>query len=717
MIHPKLFPGHVRDHALPTLKMVTLSMLLVLGEVFAQGLADSGSPVAGYAIVNVTVVPMTSETTLPGQTVLVQGGEITAVGPAADIPVPAGFQRIDGSGKFLAPGLADMHAHPMTQLDLNLFLANGVTLIRSMWGEPVVLQMREEIAAGTRIGPRIITGGRIVDGDPVIHYGTDRVLNEQQAHEVVQAQKAAGYDFIKVYSNLSLEAFDAIAEEAKANGIPFAGHIPRVVPAQHAFASGMLTSEHLTGISSASMMDGVPYPEPWTPDFVAFAEGLGSGQVQLDDVYDEAKLIELAQSAAETGHWLVPTVVVLRGVLMSPEEKAAQWQRPEMLYTDFTVKNFWKSFQSWGGSRSEDYYLGAGQVLAQSLHQVKDFHDAGARILAGTDAPNPFVYVGFSVVEELELFVQAGLTPFEALKTATVNVAEFNHEAGRAGMIGVGSRADLVLLGEDPLHDVGAYREISGVIAAGNFLGREKLDQLLTAAVKNNEWKAALFAAEPVWPLNVGEKVPLFAGFSLTNGAGDVGTERIASASSESGAIAVLAERKDSNGMISTWRLESDADGGFKRLLEQTHSGSAVTETEISRQGLVYSIRRTDGTKAEVSSDAAVLVSNTGADALALRTVFDSMQDGEARELEALCVAGESLAPCGLTITRQPSEVIEGHFYFSGVNRYDIVIKSQGEERESHIWMGGGFYAGWPVRIELQQTGSARAVLKYTRIL
>ena len=316
-----------------------------------------------YAFTNVDVVSMTSDRVDPDQNVVVADGRIAAVGPAASVAIPPGARVVDGRGKYLAPGLADMHAHPMTTADLDAYLTTGVTLIRAMWGEPAVLTLREGVASGAIAGPRIFTGGRIVDGEPVIHYGSDIVLNAADATDVVTRHKAAGYDFIKVYSNLSVEAFDAIAEAARANDIPFAGHIPDAVAADHAFRSGMQTAEHLIGIGPATLAEGAEYYTRFDPSFPRYAARIGSGEISLDAVYDETKLAELANLARETGIWTVPTLTTIRGTAMSPDEAAAFAARDAARYVDYTVMSFWQMSAAFRAGWTPDTYRGAGLQL------------------------------------------------------------------------------------------------------------------------------------------------------------------------------------------------------------------------------------------------------------------------------------------------------------------------------------------------------------------
>jgi hypothetical protein len=674
----------------------------------------------GYAISGVNVVPMDREAVLENQTVLVKSNRITAILPADNANIPAGYERIDGQGRFLAPGLADMHAHPMTQENLDAFLASGVTLIRAMWGEPIVLQMRKEVEMGERAGPRIIAGGRIVDGEPVIHYGSDQVMNPADAKRVVQQQKAAAYDFIKVYSNLSLEAFDAIAEAAANEGIPYAGHVPHQVPMSHALQAGMQTSEHLTGVADATLREGQTYVWNWSPEFAPFAERVGKGELTVDQLFDAGKLAGLAALSADTGHWLVPTLVVLRGVSLDPEQMAAEFDSPDMRYTDYTVKSFWRLMSAFGPPQSEAFYAGRLALFAHNLKQVKAFHDAGARILAGTDALNPFVNVGFSVVQEMQLFVDAGMTTFEALKTATVNAAEFAGEAGTAGVIAEGARADLVLLDANPLEDVAAYREIAGVWANGHWHDRADLDQRLAAMEAKNERKAAVFAADATWTVQEGEFVPMYAGFETFEGDQKTGTERIARTYQGEAASALLAERRSAGGGMETWRAETNAEGQIARLQIHQEMNGRSSQIDLRRTETGFEVSdssNTANTARAVASEAGLILTHSALDSLLLQPVMSGMADGETREVQAMCLdSSQSLSPCTATLTRHPADVIIGHFYFSGVNPIDVRVESGGAQYESRFMMGGGFYAGWPVRLELGHP-SATAPVVYRRLL
>ena len=703
MAESAMMPSNVR---IATSRLVVIA---IMGSVLACGQSgtelDTTDEARGerYAITNVDVVPMDTDTVRTDQTVLVESGRISAISSADTIEIPAGYEEIDGTDKYLAPGLADMHAHPMTQLDLDAYVANGITLIRSMWGEPVILGFRDSIAAGDRVGPRIVTGGRIVDGDPVIHYGTDRVVEVADAEGVVATQKAAGYDFIKVYSNLSLQAFDSIVTAAKDHDIPFAGHIPTAVPTEHAFRSGMRTAEHLFGIRSATAVEGAePVDRILDPAFEDYASRLGTGELQLIDVYDEAKLTAIAELAAETGIWTVPTLATRRGSLLSPTAIERERQRPAMNYVDYAVAEFWRVGDLLRVGWSTESYRGAELEFAHELTQVKAFHDAGARILAGTDAPNPYAFVGFGLVDELELFVAAGLSKYEALQTATTAAAEFMGEAGAAGIVAEGARADLVLLDENPLEDISAYRHISGVMSGDNWLDRSAIDNLLTGIRANSKRNASVFSDAPQWPLSDDEHIVFRAEFVLTQAGESAGAERIAPVQAPDGNAAVLGQKLEANGTVRNYRAEVGASGAVRRIvIDQLGGDGASTQQVLETRG-----------------SGPTIITGTALDWLTLSPTLTSMQDGDTRRISVQGINDRGdLEPQEMTVTRHPSDVLVGHFYWTGANRYDVSIKGSNETTELSVWMGGGFYSGWPVKITVQTEALVELSIDYRRIL
>lgn len=432
--------------------------------------APEGAPAAPppLAIVHVHVVPMDREIVLKDQVVLVEGGRIAAVGPAGDVEVPAGAQVVDGAGQWLIPGLADMHVHLWATSDCALFLANGVTTVRNMFGSALQLQWRREIESGERLGPRIYTAGPIIDGSPPIWPGSTVVTDPAAADAVVLAQKAAGYDFIKVYSNLTAEAHAALLKAATRHGMRAMGHVPMAVPIGDAIAGGQASCEHLTGLLEACQRDGSPLfgkvsmrnaPEAWK-------------------FCDESKVAAVAESAAAGGLWNCPTLVVLQKWAKGGDADALL-ARPEMRFVAPSVKASWASPAMYL-ARMPDEFIAANRAAgADRLRAVRLLHEAGAPLLAGTDLGNPYVVAGWSLHEELANLVAAGLSPYEALRAATADAAKFMGAAGEWGTIEVGARADLVLLDGDPLADVGAAGTPSGVVVRGRWLPAAELAHML----------------------------------------------------------------------------------------------------------------------------------------------------------------------------------------------------------------------------------------------
>jgi imidazolonepropionase-like amidohydrolase len=335
------------------------------------------------AFVNVNVVPMDSERIVPGQTVIVRGDRISEVGPVDKIEIPREALRIDGVGKYLMPGLADMHAHLNYYDMVNLFLANGVTTIRSMAGFDRQLTIREKIQKGDLIGPTVHIAGPVIESNPPYVPGSTIVETADQAARIVAEHAKAGYEFIKIYDSLSLECFDAVIKTAAKYGTPVVGHVPEAAGIEHALASGMHSIEHLVGYG--------PYLE------------LGDGRFWTK--IDEEKMLHIAKVTSEAG--------------------------------------------AWNCVRSESTNR-VGEV-SNMKRMVKALHDAGAKILLGTDSQAAYVVAGFSIHEELQNLVDAGLTPYEAIRAGTRGAAECLGQLDEFGVVSVGLRADLILVQGNPL--------------------------------------------------------------------------------------------------------------------------------------------------------------------------------------------------------------------------------------------------------------------------
>lgn len=428
--------------------------------------ASDNSLSAGGAVtafVHVAVVPMDHERVLVDSTVVVVDGRIRELGPAAAVAVPRDATVIDGRGKYLMPGLADMHAHTWDEADFPLLLANGVTTIRNMFGGPTHLRWKVRIAAGELAGPTIYTAGPIIDGSPPIWPGAV-VEDAEQARRIVTKQHAAGYDFLKVYARLSREAYDAVIHEGKAQGMFVAGHAPDAVGLDAALRSGIKSIEHLSGYEMLAKKEVRPGEE--------------ASWARLD----ESRFASIARETAASGTWNCPTLVLFQH-RVAPGESAylrKLLDRPEMRYVSpdivrswYPENNYLKNTTPARAASSREQ----GDVLRKKL--VKALHDAGARLLLGTDYGNPFVLPGFSLQLELRNFVDAGLSPYQAISAGTNGAAEFMNAAGEWGSVAVGLRADLILLDANPLQDVSIISRPRGVMVRGKWYLRAELESAL----------------------------------------------------------------------------------------------------------------------------------------------------------------------------------------------------------------------------------------------
>lgn len=415
------------------------------------------------AFVDVNVVPMNAEVVLPAHTVIVEGSRIAALGRSSEVLVPPGAVRIDGSGHFLMPGLVDMHVHLGDEEEFLPFVANGVTTVRNMWGNPPATAWREQIESGELLGPTIFTSGPIVDGDPPWFEGSIVLTDAAEAAGVVAEHKREGYDFVKILPGLSPEVFDALLEAAAAEDIPVVGHVPDSVDLNHALSSGMASMEELEGYAQALMADGAGPFGPATR-LVGWA------------YFDSEKLPGIVRATVEAGTWITPVLFSIDRILYEPGEfdERLEGASPQYMHPEHLAS--WRRRVP-----PPEIVQDARRGFPRRLTLVKALHDAGVPILLGTDCPNPFVPFGFAVHDELHLLVQAGLTPYEALRAATVKPAEFLGQADEFGVIAAGRRADLILVRGDPLEDVTHASERVGVMLRGIWLSEEELQSRMDA--------------------------------------------------------------------------------------------------------------------------------------------------------------------------------------------------------------------------------------------
>ena len=435
--------------------------------------SSPGSPVVAF--VDVTVLPMDRQRILAGQTVIVRGDRIEAIGPARSTAVPGGAIRIDGRGKYLVPGLAEMHAHVLSaqapgnadeRLNRDIFflyIANGITTIRAMLGAPNQLVLRDRLAANELLGPTMYVAAPSLNGNSA--------PNPDTAVKLVRAHKAAGYDLLKIHPGLSRETYDAIVRTAREVGITWAGHVPQAVGLRHAIAARQSTIDHMDGYLEASV------PE-------TTAVRLQSGGATLADLIrniDESRFRELARLSRAAGVWNVPTAALWENLFdRTPPEELAQ--RPENRYMPRQDVTRWTNAKR--NRINQDTQQGVtpelvSRFLTARRRMLKALADEGAPLLMGTDSPQIFSVPGFSLHRELALAVSAGLTPYQVLESGTRNVGRYAAEElkldGRFGTVAVGSRADLVLLDANPLDDVGNLTRRAGVMVRGRWLTADEL--------------------------------------------------------------------------------------------------------------------------------------------------------------------------------------------------------------------------------------------------
>ena len=421
------------------------------------------------ALVDVTVIPMDRERRLPGQTVVVRGDRIVELGPAASVKVPEGATRVEGKGRFLIPGLAELHAHipgeqasdSAVERTLFMYLAGGLTTVRGMLGHPRHLELRARAARGELLSPTIYAAGPSLNGNSI--------PDPAGARKAVMEQKEAGYDLLKIHPGVSREAFDTLVATARRVGIPFAGHVPTEVGVAHAIESRYATIEHLDGYIEAMIQEGAPVS----------AEQSAFFGLNLGEHLDESKLPALVEATKRAGVWNVPTQVLLENlVLVGSSTELAR--RPEMRYVAPEMLAQWAQEKDGMLAETESTPESARRTIEVRRHLIKALHAAGAGLLLGSDAPQVYNVPGFSTHRELESLVAAGLSPYRALETGTRNVARYFGTERETGTVERGKRADLVLLEADPLVDIRNTTKRAGVMVRGRWLSREEIERRLT---------------------------------------------------------------------------------------------------------------------------------------------------------------------------------------------------------------------------------------------
>ena len=465
------------------MRKITALLFILLLPRLLWGEITATLPSRPVVLTHVTVIDIPRGRAQSEMTVVLEAQHIVALGRGRNIKVPQSAQVIDATGKYLIPGLWDMHVHEWNkEVFFPLFIANGITGVRDMFSPlPPIKQWRAEMAAGTTIGPRIFAAGIFVDGPyPFCKPCTIAVSNADEGRKAVLQVKEMGADFVKVYSMVPRDAYLAIADEAKRQHMVFAGHVPEFVSAAEASDAGQKSIEHLMGILvSCSVKEAELRKDN---EAKLRADGIRQDTAMLEqaaalDSFDNNKASALFARFVKNGTWVCPTLTVLRAVAFSNE--ADFRNDPRIKYIPESLKQpFWEDAYGWK-EHTPEFNAQAKRVYQKQLEVVGMMNRAGVRLIAGSDTANPYVFPGFSLHDELALLVQAGLTPAEALRTATINPAIYFDLEKSLGTVEKGKIADLVLLDANPLTDINSTRRIDAVIVGGRYLPKETLQKML----------------------------------------------------------------------------------------------------------------------------------------------------------------------------------------------------------------------------------------------
>ena len=425
------------------------------------------------AFVGVSVLPMDREGVLEAQTVLVVDGVVMEMGPAEEVEVGTGATILDGTGRYLMPGLAEMHAHvppgddpPREAVEdiLFLYLANGITTIRGMLGSAYQIPLADEIERGEVLGPTFYVAAPSLNGSTA--------PTPDAAERLVRAHAAAGYDLQKIHPGVPLPAWDRMVEVAQEVGITYGGHVPADVGLVHAMSTGMSTVDHLDGYVQAVAPPGV-------------VSQINAGQINLAGLLeagvDRSRVAEIVQLTIDQNVYVVPTMYLWENLYgtTDPEPFLAL---PEMRYVSAAQREAWRR-QAAGGPLGTPEELEAFFALRKQI--LKALADAGAGILMGTDSPQLFNVPGFALHREIAVMAESGMTTHQILLSGTASVGRYVREHlgldHSFGTVAPGQRADLVLLGSNPLDDLDNLTDRVGVMVRGRWLPREELDRGLEA--------------------------------------------------------------------------------------------------------------------------------------------------------------------------------------------------------------------------------------------
>lgn len=474
--------------AVGKMKRAITLLLIVLSPASLAGQARGPAPSPTLVFRHVTVIDVAGGPARPGMTVVVRGHLISAVGQDGKVRVPAGAQVVDAAGKFVIPGLWDMHVHLSAEkTPFPLFVANGVLGVRHMGGNlRQVYEWREAVRRGRLLGPRIVACGSVVDEKT--EEDTIGALTAAEGRRAVLINQRQGADFIKVYDGVSREAYFALAAEARRRRITFAGHTPLAVTSFEVSDAGQRSIEHLGNILGSSStlpadeierrVDALVKPSGTPGDFSHIPARIAERTKIELATYDARKAERLFARFVRNRTWQVPTLEVKR--VLSFVDDGSFYDDPRMKYIPEAELEGWKpENQIFLKFRTPEYVRVKKLLYEKEFDLVLRMHKAGVPFLLGTDVPAPYAYTGFTVHDELALFVRAGFTPLAALQSATINPAKFLGLLKSLGTVEAGKAADLVLLDANPLDDITNTKRVWAVVAGGRYLSKESLEEML----------------------------------------------------------------------------------------------------------------------------------------------------------------------------------------------------------------------------------------------
>ncbi|MEX0290803.1 MAG: amidohydrolase family protein [Flavobacteriaceae bacterium] len=425
-------------------------------------------------ISNVNVIDVRTGNILENQNVVIDSGRIQSMSEM-DINAEDFTNHIDGNGKYALPGLAEMHAHipsPNTSKErieetLFLYLSNGITTIRGMLGHPSHLEMRKKVEEGELLSPRIFTSSPSLNGNSV--------PTPEEARKKVTAYKNDGYDFLKIHPGIPLDAFDELVKTANEVGITFSGHVPVAVGIRHALKSRYASIDHVDGF-----LEGlVPESANVNPAENGFFGYNFTPLVETD------KIDELVALAKENKVWIVPTQSLFER-WFAPASGRDLLAQPEMKYMPASTLENWKQRKEQSTGAESGFDVAQWQKFdAIRLALLKQLQEKGHGMLLGSDAPQLFNVPGFSIHHEIAGMERAGLSPLQILQSGTINPAVFFQKEGQFGELKAGLDADLILVNANPLEDLSALKEISGVMVRGKWLSKDAIDKKLVEIAAN----------------------------------------------------------------------------------------------------------------------------------------------------------------------------------------------------------------------------------------